>query len=323
MSDYFKKLDYISNSMLGWLDRSPAYYLQKLSYNAEEKETKSLEYGKLLHTYFEKPDAFIVEDFEKPTGKAGEFLDAYFLLKDIKKAKDKINHGWSEDVLKNKVLDSKDGQKYLDFLKLSSDRLALTKDQKYKLDGAIKSLNNNPLVTELLYSDLESYNEQEIYWEENPYINNTQYEVKCKGKLDKIILDHKKKKIIIIDLKSTSDTPYGNLVKTHSTSDPQIDYKASGWFISFMKYKYYRQAGMYTKAINVYFKDLIKDDYKIEFIFIVSELGKSFDTAVYKVSDTMIGYGIAEVDRLITDYNFYKQMNEWNIPQQYKKIRII
>ena len=317
MDNYYNIKTHVSNSMLGWLDVSPAYYLYKLGGGGEEKESKSLENGKLLHYYIENPDSFIVEDFDKPTEKALEFLNAYYECLDIEKAKEKTSHGWSVEVLKNKVLNTESGKKYLEFLAGSRDKLVLSKEQKFLIDNAIKSIKNNPLVAPLVYDDNgEVYKELEIYWEKEL----TNGKVNCKGKLDKVKIDHEKKKITIIDYKSTFKTPFGLLVKTNSFGSPQLDYVATGWFKSFLNFKYYRQAGMYYDAVSHQFKELINKGYKIEFLFVVIQLSNISDIAVYSVSDLLMGYGLSEQNDLLCKYNHYMQTGDWSTPVESRKI---
>src|SRR6056300_577774 len=75
MLDYYKNKEYISNSMLGWLDRSPAYFKHKLENQGEG--TASMELGSMIHLALLEPDKFIVSQVDKPTGKMGAFIDAW------------------------------------------------------------------------------------------------------------------------------------------------------------------------------------------------------------------------------------------------------
>ncbi len=317
LTDYYSIKTHVSNSMLGWLDRSPAYYLSRINGDAEEKESKSLERGKLLHYYLESPDSFIVEDFDRPTEGAVGFLNAYYECNDVERAKEKSSHGWSVKVLKEKILDSESGKKYLEFLAGSKDKLVLSKEQKYLIDNAIKSIKNNPIVAPLVYDTTgEIYNELELYWEKQL----TSGRVNCKGKLDKVKVDHSKKIIRVIDYKSTSKTPFGKLIKVHSFGDAQLDYSGTGWFTSFLNYKYYRQAGMYYDGIKHHFAELIEKGYKIEFLFVVIELGGPFDVAVYSITDSLIGYGLSDQSDLLNQFIYYQTTGDWSTPYGFNKI---
>ena len=317
MTNYYELKTHVSNSMLGWLKKSPAYYLSKISGDTEERENKSFENGKLVHKYLESPDSFIIEDFNRPTDKALDFLNSYYIYKDLDKAKEHSGHGWSSKQLNEKVLNSLDGQKYSEFLDSSKDKLILSKNEKYILDNVVKNIKKNPIIAPIIYDNEDVLTEYEIYWDKQ--IPNGSF-IPCKGKLDKIKLDHKRKKIRIIDYKTTSKTPYGKLVKVNCFSDAQLDFIGTGWFSSFLKYDYYRQAGMYVDAVKHKFADYINSGYTIEFIFIVIELNGTFDLAIYSVSDQLLGYGLMEQQDLLTQFHFYQTTGDWSTPLSYNRI---
>ena len=114
--------------------------------------------------------------------------------------------------------------------------------------------------------DVEIINEMPILWsiKRNPDI-----EVLMKSKLDKVIIDHKNQTIQPIDFKTTSS--------------PTDSFKSS-----YIKYKYYYQAGLYSPAII--YKQLKEEwckGYKLlDFLFIV---GNGVDKPlVYSVPESQV-----------------------------------
>ncbi len=303
--NYYDNKEYVSNSMLNWLDISPKYLLYKLKRNSEEVETKALENGKLLHSYIEDPSKFIVSEIENPGGKTGDFLEAYAKVKDVEKAKEMSNMGYTVKKL-TELLEDKRNRDYLNFIQLSEGKIALTRDQKIAIDGAIASLHSNKYSADLLFTDPlmhESKNELEVYFES--IVNRGTSSVKRKAKLDKVTIDHVNKVIKVTDLKTTTKNamgkfyPLNNQVKTGFI---QKDYYYDGWFASFINFGYYRQAAYYVDAVKHIYFDLIDKGYTVEFYFIVVRLDTSFDVAVYRTSQATLNYGHSDVNNLLNKY---------------------
>lgn len=310
--NYYENKEFISNSMLSWLDRGPAYFLSKLNKDSEQYESKSLENGKLLHSYIEDPQNFVIADIEKPGEKTALFIEEFARTRSIEKAK--VFAGLAEktklDTLEASLKETKN-KNYLDFLELSNGKTCLTKDQGYKISNAIKALHSNRISDSLLFPDklqqnFETFNELEIYFEYNGH--------KCKSKLDKVNINRADKTIKIIDLKTTAENPYGVLIPLVTTPfnlnlPPESQYRATGWFRSMFNYSYYRQGAFYIKAISNKFKKLIDDGYTVEFIFVVVELGNTFDVAIYKLGNSLRTFGQVAMDNGLAKYKGFLESN--------------
>lgn len=110
-----------------------------------------------------------------------------------------------------------------------------------------------------VHPDLELKFQVPVFWEQSG--------LTCKALLDIVLVDHAKKKIYPVDLKTTSSSVY------HFAS-------------SFIKYKYYLQASMYTAAIEELFVNEISEGYTVEnFKFIVVGTTGRNDVLTYTVSD--------------------------------------
>ena len=314
--NYFDKKEFISNSMLGWIDKSPSYFISKLNKNIEELESKSLENGTLLHNYIENEKDFVIADVIKPGEKTALFIEEFLRSnRNIEKAKEFSGLSYKTETLET-MLQKPENKAYLDFLELSSNKICLTKDQGIKITNAVAALKANPYSHYLLFSDnsnldIEVYSELEIYFEYRA--------VQCKSKLDKVIVDHTDKTITVSDLKTTSENPYGKIYSTLMDDEDlnfnyplDIQYKGTGWFKSFINYRYYRQGTFYLLAAKEHFKDLIfKKGYTLKFMFIPVELGNSYDIAIYqlKPQGKFILFGTQEIQDLLNKYKTFKENN--------------
>lgn len=276
---YFKIKNRASSSMLKWLEHGPAYCKLKLDSNVEEKETKSLENGKLLHYYIEDPTNFVISDATKPSGMMGFFMDKYFETKSLDAA---FNYsGFKEQYKKTalKNFEKEENQKYLQFLEESNERLVLTTAQKKLVERSIKALVNSPTACKYLSIDstlkdegFTSHHELPIMWD---------YEgIPCKSMLDKIHI--KDDKILIVDLKTTSKPSVGALYKTNSLDAFRYNYIGTGWFNSYLSFRYYRQQEFYIEAVKWYCKhELGINNPNIQFMFVVINIVDTFDVSCY------------------------------------------
>ena len=132
--------------------------------------------------------------------------------------------------------------------------------------------------------------------------------VTCKALLDIVLVDHAEKKIYPVDLKTTSSSVY------HFAS-------------SFIKYKYYLQASMYTAAIEELFVNEISEGYTVEnFKFIVVGTNGRNDVLTYTVSDEDLqagDYGYTDLYgnyhrgwiTLLEDLSWHYEHDLWKHPR--------
>jgi hypothetical protein len=139
-----------------------------------------------------------------------------------------------------------------------------------------------------------------VFWEQGG--------VTCKALLDMVLVDHAEKKIYPVDLKTTSSSVY---------------YFAS----SFIKYKYYLQASMYTAAIEELFINEISEGYTVEnFKFVVVSTTGRNDVLTYTVSDEDLqagDYGYTDLYgnyhrgwiTLLEDLSWHYEHDLWKHPR--------
>lgn len=280
MEENYFKIDGISNSSLGWLKQSPILFKNLSSGDYEQKESLSLERGSLLHLYILEPDKFVVSDVVPITGMMGNFIKEVYKSGDLEAAYKKSGFKWSFDKVVEKFNDSLN-QKYFNFLKESNGKLSISKQNLWLIEKAKTNLTNNKKSFDLLFNDfIHEKNGVEIF---NEYPIEFEYEgIKCKAKIDKLFIDHKNKKIVLVDLKTTGK--------------PISKFKESVQF-----YEYNRQLAWYKLAINTKFKL----DYEFEIFIIAIAMDTSCDEViVYKIPNKLIASGEDSYKKLI---NLYKE----------------
>lgn len=309
---YFNRSD-ISNSDLGVLRDSPWYFRQYKDKKIEKVTVDHFELGSLIHLAILEPDLFVVSEVDKPSGLMGKFIDLYVengLTSDAAKtAHLKSGFKYSLATVMNKLESDKSNKKYLDFIKDNNDKLVLTKSHKYIISQVEKGIQRNPSAYDFLFSkysdDSEEYNELELYGELDG--------VKIKGKIDKLIIDHINKKIILNDLKSTSSAPYFRVKKVQNTGELTIDYQGTGFFNSFKTYSYYRQMAFYKTLIAINYPELFKE-YSFECYIVAVNTTQSFDCSVIKVREEWLEYGRLEMEELLFRYKEHVREDQWCYP---------
>jgi hypothetical protein len=308
----------ISNSDLGVLKDSPWYFRQYKDKKVERVDTSFFELGTLIHMAILEPDLFVVANIDKPGGMMGKFIDVYVECGMNKEAE---KEAYKQSGFKYPLatvlakLDDKDNKKYLDFIKDNHNKLVLTKQQKWVISQVEKGIYRNPSAQTILFdyeereasfdNKVEIFNELELY--------GLLDGVRIKGKIDKLIIDHKFRKIILVDLKSTSSAPYFRFKKVQNTGELTIDYQGTGFFNSFKGWCYYRQMAFYKRLIAENYKELF-DKYSFECYMVVVNTTQSYDCSVVKVSDDWLNYGRAESEELIARYKMHEKENNWMYP---------
>lgn len=292
LEDNYFNINAISNSSLGWLKQSPILFKNSTTFGYEKKDNLSLERGSLLHLFILEPQKFIVADIKPITGMLGTFIKEMSKSDDLEQAYKKSGFTLSLEKVKENFM-KEESQSYYKFLKQSDGKLAIPSRTKYLLDKAKDNLIANKKSNDLLFNDfIHSKNNIEIYIE---YVIEFLYEgVNCKAKIDKFFIDHKNKKIILVDLKTTGK--------------PMYKFKES-----FLFYEYNRQLAFYKKAIQLKFGL----DYDFEIFIVAVALDTAHDeAAVFKISNELIKSGEDSYNNLI---NLYKEHLKYgfDFPMEY------
>ena len=247
-------------------------------------------------------EQFVVTDLIKPTGQVGDYAWHLFTTGSPELAYQKTGAKISHDVLKVKF--QKDGQDYYEFLCNNRGRKVLTSEQFIKVQSVVDSLRYNDFVKHYFSQPEDTEN---LYQVE---LNFTYDGEACKGLMDLVHINHKKKLIFPVDLKVT-ESPTDN------------------WEWIFWKMGYYFQASFYSYGLHENppekIKDLQEKGYSIApFSFVVESFKYPGSPVEYVCDSTILlmgeqgGYkgekyyeGFAEA---IKRFKWHTQENIWHYP---------
>jgi hypothetical protein len=275
----------ISISGLNLLARSPRAY-KKYIEDPRDEESEALRKGSALDCMLTEPDKFnemfAVAKMTPPGGMMGEFIKTYIhfinredLTEDAVRRAAYDDSGFKikfESVIKK--FEAPEIQKYMKFIKDSKGKTILSLNEFASAAGMKEMLSNNEFTKKYLVDlpsnpMIDEYNQLEIIW----YFGETE----CKSILDKVLVDHNDKRIIPIDIKTTS--------------------KGVGNFIqSYLRFGYFRQCSFYDYAIRYWLEHLsgIKNwkEYTIErFRFIVADSNLNDYPLIYICSEEDLKFG--------------------------------
>ena len=363
--DYYKKIteiednrhvfnptSYISNSSLSHINPDqgghPQKFIDFFSQDLEEKASKALTSGKMIHKYVESPKEFIVADFELPASGTIGALVPEFLSKNYENLQEFSIIETSEDKEGNKKYKinnddyylsiikqigksrpdslNEDAVKYIHYLFSSKNKIALSKNDKDLIIKVSDSLKNNPKVSEYLFGNIinigqnpleinkgfRRYKEIAVYWTET--INNQL--IYRKSLIDNLLYFPETNVMIIIDLKTTSKSIYS----FNSTENKRGTFES--WNMD-------RQLGFYKSAIeNLYsnetayaitnegntikLSNLDKPAPKIYAYIIPVETFGYYLTNILPVNDYTLMYGQRKVKNLLDRIVWHISRNVWD-----------
>lgn len=309
---YYEDNTRISNSAIGWyLNKGPRYLRDMLDGKEEGLKLPQLEKGTMIHEYILQPEIFWndyeIADYKVPTTeKQKEFCrlvnESLELLQDDKLSKAYkqvyVTDKMSDEIILVKAKKMYDEYKsYIDSLSKTSKKTITWSDYRM-LEQIKKNIAEHKAAIELLDNqDYECHNEFHINWEW--HCKQQDYTVPCKSLLDRVKIDHVNRKIILIDLKTTSYI---------------YDFKHS-----VETFKYFRQMAYYSMALTWYFKDLEFniDDYDFE-IYIIAISTSTYEVRVF---DMLNEQELLTQSRIIvsalSDISYNLKNNIWEHTREY------
>lgn len=316
---YYSDMSRISNSNIGWfLNKGPAYLKRMLDGKEEGLKLPQLEKGSMIHEYILQPDGFwndyIILDFAVPKIKQQKDLcELYYTYKQVDPFADEdeiilkaYNTAYSNK--KSNEVKLKEAKEILELYKNYIEYFA-NKNSKKVISFAdlqmLKTIKTNlqehKKANKLLYnfSDIyEVHNEFHINWE---YPNASEYgDLPCKSLLDRVMIDHTNKKIILIDLKTTANV---------------YDFKHS-----IEEFDYCRQLAYYWEAIHWYFKyelNLNIEDYEYETYIIAIQSHDNYEIRVFQINPRNIEERFNTIDKALKDIAWHRNNNLWEHTKEY------
>ena len=323
---YYEDNTRISNSSIGWfLKKGPLYFRNMLDGKEEGLKLPQLEKGTMIHEYILQPDEFwndyVILEYDVPKVKQQkEFCDWYATFKatDPLEDEDKILLNAYNKAYSNKLSDdsklaiAKDFiQRYDEYIKsksLNNAKKAISFADLNMLKIIKSNIEKHKKANELLTDtpEVESHNEFHINWtfpiktDSLKMDENKIWYAPCKSLLDRCIFDHVNKKIILIDLKTTSD------VYNFKHSVEEFDY--------------YRQIAYYLLAITWYMKDQDIDisDYDCEAYIVAIQTNGSYEVRVFNMfNETELDSRKDTIISALSELSYHYQTNNWEHTRSY------
>lgn len=323
---YYEDNTRISNSSIGWfLKKGPLYFRNMLDGKEEGLKLPQLEKGTMIHEYILQPDEFwndyVILEYDVPKVKQQkEFCDWYATFKatDPLEDEDKILLNAYNKAYSNKLSDdskltiAKDFiQRYDEYIKsksLNNTKKAISFADLNMLKTIKSNIEKHKKANKLLTDTpgVESHNEFHINWtfpiktDSLKMDENKIWYAPCKSLLDRCIFDHVNKKIILIDLKTTSD------VYNFKHSVEEFDY--------------YRQIAYYLLAITWYMKDQDIDisDYNCEAYIVAIQTNGSYEVRVFNMfNETELDSRKDTIISALSELSYHYQTNNWEHTRSY------
>ena len=307
----------ISNSSLGWFLMSPKYFKDMIDGVIEKKATPAMDNGTMVHAYLLEEHEFKknykLMDIKTPSSpQQKQFCLDYIDSKENKavlKASEafKSNYnttGQSEENIAKKGMEmalklksyikwlrlKDEGQKIISWATMNS--LKITKE----------NVRLHKKANELLFKTPESenvdiYNEFHIEW---LYNIRDSAPIECKSLIDRLIIDHDNKKIILCDVKTTASI---NKFKS-----------------SFDEFDYGRQLAFYWFAITWFFDNILKVDiseYKPETYIIAISNMNDHSCRVFSIPDLILFESSEKINKIMAELNWHINKGLWEYTKEY------
>ena len=296
----------ISNSSLKYFELSPLTFKKFLDSEIEQEEKSYLTKGKQIHMAILEPKEFRKNythvTFETPnSAQQKQFCEDYIINDNLILS---YRNNYKTTAKDEKVLELatelKDKlSKYIEYLqkrKMFKDILSDTDWER------IKNLKENcklhKKANELLFSDeldtRESYNELVIFWD-HPLHN-----IPCKSMIDRLVIDHENKKVMLIDLK-TANTFKGFKERCN-------------------EFSYFRQMTFYWYAITWYFLNVLNkeiSEYKKETYIVALKTVDDPEVKVFKINEQYLKDGEVELNSIFIDLEWHWKNDKWEYTRTY------
>ena len=315
---YYEDLTRISNSNIGWFLKKGPRYLKEMLDGKEGLKASFLDKGTMIHEYILQPEEFwkdyIILDFAVPKVKQQKDLLEFYStarLVDPFASEDDIlimsyeaayNNNKSKE---KKIQEAKElvelYQNYIEYFRNKDSKKVISFADLNVLKAIKKNMEDHKKANELLFNypeTFEVHNEFHINWE---YPNaSTLGDLPCKSLLDRVMIDHTNKKIILVDIKTTAD------VYNFKHSVEEFDYC--------------RQLAYYWLAIHWYFKNELKlniEEYEYETYIVAVQSHDGYEVRVFKFNPKTVEERLVAIDYAIKRIAWHKDNNLWDHMKEY------
>lgn len=315
---YYEDLTRISNSNIGWFLKKGPRYLKEMLDGKEGIKASFLDKGTMIHEYILQPEEFwkdyIILDFAVPKVKQQkDLLEFYSSARSIDPfaSEDDILLMSYETAYNNtkskekKIQEAKElvetYQNYIEYFRNKDSKKVISFADLNMLKAIKKNMEEHKKANELLFNypeTFEVHNEFHINWE---YPNASSLgDLPCKSLLDRVMIDHTNKKIILVDIKTTAD------VYNFKHSVEEFDYC--------------RQLAYYWLAIHWYFKNELKlniEEYEYETYIVAVQSHDGYEVRVFKFNPKTVEERLVAIDYAIKRIAWHKENNLWDHMKEY------
>lgn len=315
---YYEDLTRISNSNIGWFLKKGPRYLKEMLDGKEGLKASFLDKGTMIHEYILQPEEFwkdyIILDFAVPKVKQQKDLLEFYanakMVDPLASEDDILLMSYNSTYSNNKSIDKRIQeakelvelyQNYIEYFRNKDSKKVISFADLNMLKAIKKNMEDHKKANELLFKypeTFEVHNEFHINWE---YPNaSTLGDLPCKSLLDRVMIDHTNKKIILVDIKTTADV---------------YNFKHS-----IEEFDYCRQLAYYWLAIHWYFKNELKlniEEYEYETYIVAVQSHDGYEVRVFKFNPKAIEERLVTIDYAIKRIAWHKNNNLWDHMKEY------
>lgn len=315
---YYEDLTRISNSNIGWFLKKGPRYLKEMLDGKEGLKASFLDKGTMIHEYILQPEEFwkdyIILDFAVPKVKQQKDLLEFYanakMVDPLASEDDILLMSYNSAYSNNKSIDKRIQeakelvelyQNYIEYFRNKDSKKVISFADLNMLKTIKKNMEEHKKANELLFNypeTFEVHNEFHINWE---YPNASSLgDLPCKSLLDRVMIDHTNKKIILVDIKTTAD------VYNFKHSVEEFDYC--------------RQLAYYWLAIHWYFKNELKlniEEYEYETYIVAVQSHDGYEVRVFKFNSKAIEERLVTIDYAIKRIAWHKNNNLWDHMKEY------
>jgi hypothetical protein len=315
---YYEDLTRISNSNIGWFLKKGPRYLKEMLDGKEGLKASFLDKGTMIHEYILQPEEFwkdyIILDFAVPKVKQQKDLLEFYanakMVDPLASEDDILLMSYNSAYSNNKSIDKRiqearelveTYQNYIEYFRNKDSKKVISFADLNMLKAIKKNMEDHKKANELLFKypeTFEVHNEFHINWE---YPNaSTLGDLPCKSLLDRVMIDHTNKKIILVDIKTTADV---------------YNFKHS-----IEEFDYCRQLAYYWLAIHWYFKNELKlniEEYEYETYIVAVQSHDGYEVRVFKFNPKTIEERLVTIDYAIKRIAWHKNNNLWDHMKEY------
>lgn len=324
----YYSIPYISNSTLTWFKVSPKYCWKRMNREIVDLETSYSFLGTQLHLSLLEPEEFektyTYLDFKTPTSKQQlGFCEDIVELNNssLLSTNERLIVAYKENYTIDKQTDAailktaekiyESNSEYIKYLEIRGDyREVLSKSRKELITTITQAIKRHKKASSLIFSEnileedfrflekespvgIKEYNEYPIYWS-YPVEYKGEY-LKCKSLIDRLVVDHKNKKITVVDLKTTA---------TLGDTENQIQDR-----------NYYRQLAFYKLAVQ--YSNKFPKDYEVEAYIVSVNTQDPFECRVYKLTNAEYQKQLLEINSIMQEISWHWFTNQWDYSRTY------